>query len=67
MELFILCIKEIQHHRKIAFHKGHTYICNYSSGKKFFLIGDDDSRETFPKEYFDEHFRIIFPVMEHLK
>lgn len=63
-ELFVLCIKEIRHHNKIAFRKGHVYICDYKV--KFFLIGDDDSREIFPKDYFNLHFKVMFPVMEHL-
>jgi hypothetical protein len=62
MELFAVCTKQILHHGKIAFHKGHVYVTKELTikGIKIYnMVSDQDSSESFPKEYFEENFKII--------
>ena len=64
VRLFVLCVKSILHHNQIAFEKGHVYICA-KTDNNYMLTSEDDSHEAFPKDYFDAHFEVIFPVMDH--
>jgi hypothetical protein len=76
-QLFVLCTKEIKHHSKVAFHKGHVYVADLTFSKSslaspkaneiYSMSGEDNSQECFPKMYFKENFKVIFPVMESLK
>jgi hypothetical protein len=73
-ELYVLCIKDIKHHgNNVAFRKGHVYIANRiddgSNGisSKYNIISDyHETIETFPKNYFNINFKIMFPVMKNL-
>jgi len=65
-KLFVLCTKDIKHHTKMAFRRGHVYIADMH-GNNYSVVCDDDSRDSLPKEYFNRHFKVIFPVMENLK
>jgi len=63
-KLFVVCIKTIIHHDCKAFHKGHVYVSDKRK-ETYHLTSDiDDVPEAFPKNYFRQHFRVIFPVME---
>ena len=65
-QLFVLCTKNIKQHEHIAFRRGHVYVANYT--KDIYVItSEQDSNESFPKSYFEDNFKAIFPVMENLK
>jgi hypothetical protein len=62
-KLFVLCKRVIKHHGKIAFHRNHTFVA-VKSGTSYKIMSELDSMEIFPRDYFNEHFIVIFPVME---
>ena len=63
VELFVLCIKSMSFHNKLVFENGHTYIAT-KDGKNY--IFTNDTHEKLPKHIFNIHFKVMFPVMNHM-
>lgn len=65
MKFFALCVKPIALHGKTAFHRGHVYIAERPEVNKrmpefnWNITSDQDTLESFPNEYFTEHFTVM--------
>ena len=70
MKNFAVCTKSITLHNKTAFHRGHVYVVDRKvtrmpldeSNFNFNLTSEQDNAESFPHEYFNEHFSLMNPL-----